>query len=102
MPHLLPQTWDKDLAMTAQEWARKCTFEHSPDLKSAGRLLPKFSSVGKNIWTGNLTTLFNATQAIQSWVDEKQDYDYDSNACNNVCSHYKQVCGLCGFCFLHK
>lgn len=102
--YLLPQTWDKDLAMTAKEWARKCTSECNPNLNSAGHVLPKFSSVGENIWTGYPTMLFNATQAIQNWVDEKHDYDYNSNVCDNVCSHYKQVCAkiLCGLCFLHN
>lgn len=90
--------------MTAREWARKCTFEHNPDLKRAGHMPPKFSSVGENIWTGYPTTLFNATQAIQKWVDEKRDYDYNSNACNNVCGHYKQVRveTPCFLCSLHN
>lgn len=101
---LLPQTWDKDLAITAREWARKCTFEHNPDLKLAERVPPKFSSVGENIWTGYPTTLFNATWAIQNWVDEKQDYDYNNNTCKNVCDHYKQVCAEMpyGLCSLHN
>lgn len=88
---LLPQTWDKDLAVTAREWARKCRFEHNPDLKRPGRVPHKFSSVGENIWTAYPSTQFNATRAIQSWVDEKLDYDYHSNGCSNVCGHYKQV-----------
>lgn len=88
---LLPQTWDEDLAVSALEWARRCTTEHNPDLKRAGRVSPTFSSVGENIWAGYPATLFNATQAVQSWVEEKRRYDYESNACSDVCGHYKQV-----------
>lgn len=84
------QTWDKDLAATAREWARRCLFEHNPDPKGAGRV-PNASSVGENIWTGYPPSSFNAAGAIQNWVDEKQHYDYDRNACSDVCGHYKQV-----------
>lgn len=77
-------------------------FKHNPDLKHAGHLPPKFSSVGENIWTGYPTTLLNATRAIQSWVDEERDYDYNSNACNNVCGHYKQVHAACALCIINE
>lgn len=78
--------------MTAREWASRCMFKYKPDLKLTGRTHPNFSFVGENLWTGYTPTLFNAASAIQNWVEEKQDYDYDSNICTNVCGHYKQVC----------
>ncbi|KAK4849585.1 hypothetical protein QYF36_026341 [Acer negundo] len=33
------------------------------------------------------------TQAVQMWVNEKSDYDYNSNTCapGKVCGHYTQV-----------
>lgn len=78
--------------MTAREWASRCLFKHNPDLKLTGRAHPNVSFVGENLWAGYPPTLFKAASAIQEWANEKQDYDYDSNICTNVCGHYKQVC----------
>ncbi|XP_074554786.1 glioma pathogenesis-related protein 1 [Halichoeres trimaculatus] len=79
-------TWDKDLAITARKWASNCLFEHNPS-----RAHPKFTSVGENIWTGYPPSIFEATSAIKSWDDEKQHYNYSSQACSKMCGHYTQV-----------
>lgn len=86
--------------MTAREWARRCLFEHNPERNLVGPTHPNFSFVGENLWTVYPPTLFNASAAIQNWVDENRNYDYDSDTCTDVCDHYKQVCaeppsGLC-------
>ncbi|XP_029681302.1 GLIPR1-like protein 1 [Takifugu rubripes] len=88
---MLYMTWDKDLSVTAREWARRCLFEHNPERNLVGPTHPNFSFVGENLWTVYPPTLFNASVAIQNWVDENRNYDYDSDTCTDVCDHYKQV-----------
>ncbi|KAM3377394.1 hypothetical protein P3S68_009807 [Capsicum galapagoense] len=35
---------------------------------------------------------FSAVEAINMWVGEKPNYDYDSNSCKqDMCGHYTQV-----------
>lgn len=82
------------MAITARAWARNCVFEHNSHLKDVRRVHPTFPSVGENIWTGYPPSYFDVLRAIKSWVDEKQDYDYNSNVCTKVCGHYTQVCAL--------
>uniref|UniRef100_A0A8P4GE29 SCP domain-containing protein n=1 Tax=Dicentrarchus labrax TaxID=13489 RepID=A0A8P4GE29_DICLA len=84
-------TWDEGLAITARAWARHCLFEHNTFLNDVRRVHPTFSSVGENIWTGYPPSSFDVAHSIKRWVDEKQDYDYDSDSCTKVCGHYTQV-----------
>ncbi|XP_054480522.1 GLIPR1-like protein 1 [Anoplopoma fimbria] len=88
---MLYMTWDEGLAITARAWARHCVFEHNTYLKDVRRVHPTFSSVGENIWVGHPPSLFNVLGAIKLWVDEKQDYNYNTNDCRKVCGHYTQV-----------
>ncbi|XP_010530682.1 PREDICTED: pathogenesis-related protein 1-like [Tarenaya hassleriana] len=78
-----PVSWDDDLEAYAQSYARRqargCELEHSN------------GPYGENLAmsTGDLTGI----EAIGLWVNEKVDYDYDSNTCRvgKVCGHYTQV-----------
>ncbi|XP_063761776.1 glioma pathogenesis-related protein 1 isoform X2 [Eleginops maclovinus] len=88
---MLFMTWDEGLAITAAAWARNCLFEHNTHLEEVRRVHPTFSSVGENIWVGYPPSHFNVVRAIQSWVNEKQVYNYDQNTCSGVCGHYTQV-----------
>lgn len=88
---LLIQTWDKDLANTAREWASRCEFRHNIYLKNVSRVHPTLPSIGENIWTGAPPSIFNIKGAVRSWVDEIQHYNYQENSCKNVCGHYTQV-----------
>uniref|UniRef100_A0A3Q3WEB2 SCP domain-containing protein n=1 Tax=Mola mola TaxID=94237 RepID=A0A3Q3WEB2_MOLML len=88
--NMLYMTWDAGLASTAKAWARQCLFEHNPRLQEDSRRNPT-SSVGENIWTGYPPSYFDVTHAIKKWVNEVQDYDYNSNNCRAVCGHYTQV-----------
>ncbi|XP_073337023.1 GLIPR1-like protein 1 [Pagrus major] len=88
---MLYMTWDAGLAITARAWARHCLFEHNTYLDDARRVHPTFSSVGENIWAGYPPSFFNVASAVKKWVDEKQEYDYNSNRCTKVCGHYTQV-----------
>lgn len=93
---LFIQSWDEGLAIAAQAWARHCIFDHNPRLKAKVPQLmhPTFLSVGENIWTGYPPSSFDVTRAIKKWVDEKEDYNYQTNSCTNVCGHYTQVCTI--------
>ncbi|XP_042367146.1 GLIPR1-like protein 1 [Plectropomus leopardus] len=87
---MLYMTWDEGLAITARAWARMCVFEHNKYLDDVRRVHPTFSSVGENIWARS-SPHFDVSGAIKSWVDEKQEYDYNRNVCTGVCGHYTQV-----------
>ncbi|XP_061570647.1 GLIPR1-like protein 1 [Cololabis saira] len=88
--NMLHMTWDEGLAITARAWARRCIFDHNIYLKDARRVHPTFSSVGENIWTISSQS-FTPTRAIESWVNEKNHYNYQRNTCTKVCGHYTQV-----------
>uniref|UniRef100_M8BY09 Pathogenesis-related protein 1 n=1 Tax=Aegilops tauschii TaxID=37682 RepID=M8BY09_AEGTA len=79
-------TWDATVAAFAQDYADQrrgdCQLIHTPD----GR--PYYGGGGGG-------TEWTATDAVNSWVSEKQYYDHDSNTCSapdgESCGHYTQV-----------
>nr|XP_043623451.1 pathogenesis-related protein PR-1 type-like [Erigeron canadensis] len=80
-----PMQWDSTVAKFAESYANRrkadCALLHSHSEK-----------YGENIavgWGGEFTGL----EAVKLWVDEKADYDYNSNTCARfkVCGHYTQV-----------
>ncbi|XP_072530177.1 GLIPR1-like protein 1 [Salminus brasiliensis] len=81
-------TWDEGLAVTARAWARNCLFIHNTHLKEKGKAHPVFTSLGENLWAG---TKFSLKSAIEGWVNEVKDYQYNTMSCNKVCGHYTQV-----------
>ena len=71
------------MAAYAQQYAdqriKNCALQHSG------------GSYGENIAVGGRGD-FSGTDAVQLWVNEKGDYDYDSNSCaGEQCGHYTQV-----------
>ncbi|KAF7068229.1 hypothetical protein CFC21_074005 [Triticum aestivum] len=81
-------TWDATVAAFAQDYADQrrgdCQLIHTPH----GR------PYGENLYGGGGTE-WTATDAVNSWVSEKQYYDHDSNTCSapegESCGHYTQV-----------
>ncbi|MCD7451628.1 hypothetical protein HAX54_012890 [Datura stramonium] len=81
---LPPLKWNDTLAAFAHEYASTrlgdCKLVHSQS--------PVY---GENLAmsTGDIS----AVQAINLWVDEKSNYDYESNTCKEgtMCGHYTQV-----------
>ncbi|XVF00654.1 hypothetical protein REPUB_Repub04eG0019700 [Reevesia pubescens] len=78
-----PMTWDNTVATYAQNYANKrigdCNLVHS-----GGRY-------GENLaWS---SADLSGTNAVRMWVNEKADYNYNSNTCaqGKVCGHYTQV-----------
>ncbi|KAK7277605.1 hypothetical protein RJT34_22620 [Clitoria ternatea] len=77
-------TWDNTVAAFAQSYANQrkgdCQLQHSGDRRYGENLAMS---------TGDLS----GTQAVELWVNEKADYDYNTNTCKpgRVCGHYTQV-----------
>ncbi|KAL1802880.1 hypothetical protein DCAR_0934462 [Daucus carota subsp. sativus] len=83
-----PMQWDETVAEYARNYANQrsgdCALQHS---NSNGKY-------GENIFEGGGGgSVFNAKDAVDSWVGEKQYYDYNSNSCaqGEQCGHYTQV-----------
>ncbi|KMT00995.1 hypothetical protein BVRB_9g222560 [Beta vulgaris subsp. vulgaris] len=78
--------WDDQVAAFAQEYANErkgdCALRHSG---GGGRY-------GENLAASTGSSL-TGTESVKLWVDEKVDYNYDSNNCasGKVCGHYTQV-----------
>eukprot|EP00268_Persea_americana_P011503 TRINITY_DN14855_c1_g2_i2.p1 TRINITY_DN14855_c1_g2~~TRINITY_DN14855_c1_g2_i2.p1 ORF type:complete len:163 (-),score=7.27 TRINITY_DN14855_c1_g2_i2:145-633(-) len=79
-----PLVWDNTVAAYAQNYANRrmgdCSLTHSG------------GPYGENLFRGSGDE-YNATQAVNLWVDEKKDYDYNTNTCaaGKQCGHYTQV-----------
>ncbi|CAL9217362.1 unnamed protein product [Arabidopsis halleri] len=76
-----PMQWDEGLAAYAGNYV-----DH---LKSDCRVVHSGGPYGENLAmsSGNLS----AVTAVNLWVNEKANYNYNSNSCNGVCGHYTQV-----------
>ena len=74
----------------AQDWAGRClelVHGNPPKPDSIN-----YDNIGQNIyWT---TREMDYTTAIENWYSEVDEYDYDSLQCDDICSHYTQVCLL--------
>ncbi|CAH8539416.1 unnamed protein product [Schistosoma turkestanicum] len=80
MPKL---TWNKLLAKKARNHVKKCILD-SGDLGDL--YVGKFDSVGQTV--AEHTTIQNI---LDTWLEEKNEYDFDKNTCNNECGNYKQI-----------
>lgn len=80
-----PLTWDSTLADYAQGYAD----ERAVDCATAHSHGP----YGENLFWGSAGSALTAYDVVDSWVSEKQFYDYESNSCapGKVCGHYTQV-----------
>ena len=83
-----PVSWDDNVAAFAQSYAAQrqgdCALEHS----GGGP-----NGYGENLFWGSPGADWSASDAVNSWVSEKQFYDHDTNSCaaDQVCGHYTQV-----------
>jgi pathogenesis-related protein 1 len=85
-------TWSPALAATAAAWLAQCQdtdapiglIDHNPG-RSNGH--PYY--VGENIYGSGGGA--DPLQAVELWVSEQDNYNYEANTCNGVCGHYTQV-----------
>ncbi|CAN1167533.1 Pathogenesis-related protein 1 [Linum perenne] len=83
-----PVTWDPSVAAYAQSYARQ---------RAAGdcKLVHSGGPYGENLaWSsGQISAKGAVGGAVGMWVNERADYDYNSNTCaqGKVCGHYTQV-----------
>jgi pathogenesis-related protein 1 len=77
-------TWDNTVATYALNYANS--------RKSDCNLVHSSGPYGENLAKGSSGT-FTGISAVNLWVNEKQNYDYNTNSCINggQCLHYTQV-----------
>ena len=99
--NLPPLKWSPALAQYAQQWAnqlasKNCQMQHRPN---SGQFKQNY---GENLYWASAVMWpdgrrevqkITAADAVKSWVDEKQFYNYKSNQCSpgKICGHYTQV-----------
>lgn len=76
-----PLTWSTAAAEVAAKYAAKCIWGHNADR----------GDYGENLFAA--TGAATASGVVESWVDEKADYDAETGECasGKVCGHYTQV-----------
>ena len=80
--------WDDELAKTAQEYSRKCSYEHSSNITTS-----KFKNVGENLYISSpeVAPEIILEEAIAHWDSEKFYYNFSAHDCSDVCGHYTQL-----------
>ncbi|GLT27525.1 hypothetical protein SLA2020_025120 [Shorea laevis] len=80
---VVPMTWNSTVATYARDYLN----QHIGDCE----MVHSSGPYGENLAWGSAD--LSGTYAVKMWVDEKADYDYNSNSCapNAVCGHYTQV-----------
>ncbi|KAM0937374.1 putative CAP domain-containing protein [Dioscorea sansibarensis] len=79
-----PVTWNDTVTAYAEDYANQrandCQLIHSN------------GPYGENLFWGSGAD-YSGVDAVNAWVSEGQDYDYNSNTCaeGKVCGHYTQV-----------
>ncbi|OEL16268.1 Pathogenesis-related protein 1 [Dichanthelium oligosanthes] len=84
-----PVSWDNSVAAFAQSYAAKRQGDCKPDLSGGGP-----NGYGEIIFWGAAGAAdWSASDAVGSWVSEKQFYDHASNTCaaGQTCGAYTQV-----------
>lgn len=82
-------SWSATLALQAQSWADTLSKTCTPSHASAGLRRGN----GENIWAGYGYGMWNVQEMVQDWINEKQNYSYETNICapGAMCGHYTQV-----------
>ncbi len=82
----LPQIWNDELAVLAQQYAEQCIFDHNPLRTNQQRI---FRYIGENLAVNNRQR--NYTREVERWYREVSEYDFVEDSCTEVCGHYTQV-----------
>ncbi|KAL3515402.1 hypothetical protein ACH5RR_022304 [Cinchona calisaya] len=80
-----PMHWDENVAAYALDYANKIQMANT-----CNNLVDSEGPYGENLAAG--TGTFTGLEAVNLWVREKGNYDYQSNRCmRGVCEQYTQV-----------
>ncbi|NXJ82408.1 CRIS3 protein, partial [Trogon melanurus] len=84
--NMMKMEWDPLASRNAQDWANKCTLNHSP-----ANLRRTTVQCGENLFMSSAP--FSWPDVIQSWYDEEKDFEYGTGAKTQgaVIGHYTQV-----------
>ncbi|CAH1270202.1 CRISPLD1 [Branchiostoma lanceolatum] len=74
--------WDEKLAISSQQWADQCIWEHGPNwlLPLIGQNLAVHTRLDKPL-----------IDLVQMWYDEHYDFTYPSYCRGPMCTHYTQM-----------
>ncbi|XP_078606726.1 cysteine-rich secretory protein LCCL domain-containing 2-like isoform X4 [Branchiostoma floridae x Branchiostoma japonicum] len=74
--------WDEKLAISSQQWADQCIWEHGPSwlLPLIGQNLAVHTRLDKPL-----------VELVQMWYDEHHDFTYPSYCRGPMCTHYTQM-----------
>jgi pathogenesis-related protein 1 len=85
--------WDDGLASDAKAWAnvlaKSCVMTHSSETSVPARV-----DQGENLWyimQSSITPSQLISGGVGMWVDERYDWNCQTNTCNAVCAHYTQL-----------
>ncbi|KAJ3695379.1 hypothetical protein LUZ60_000756 [Juncus effusus] len=79
---LKPLKWDSRVASYAHWYANQ--------RKGDCQLIHSNGPYGENLFWGSGVG-WSPQQVVAAWVQEKPQYDYNSNSCHGMCGHYTQV-----------
>lgn len=88
-----PLRWNASLAATAEQWAGACVDKIPPAGlidHNAGRSAGYPYAIGENLYSTSEASV-SVAGAIAAWAAEATAYNYATNTCSGVCSHYTQV-----------
>ena len=85
--------WDNGIAAFAQEYAERCSFDHSSNSERISKTGFVGAWVGENLYlTSARLSGASIGGAVTSWVNEKEYYNFATGACSQEpCGHYTQV-----------
>ena len=85
--------WDNSIAAFAQEYAERCNFDHSSNSERISQTGFGGAWVGENLYlTTERLSGASIEQAVTSWVNEKEHYNFATGVCSmQPCGHYTQV-----------
>ena len=79
-----PLEWNRTLAKAAGAWAERCEFDHQNQTGQGENLYA--------MWGGeDLASSYIARQAVESWYDEIQNYDYLQPETLGDAGHFTQL-----------
>ncbi|KAJ7345447.1 hypothetical protein JRQ81_001397 [Phrynocephalus forsythii] len=86
--NMLKMKWNETAASNAKNWAKECSFEHSPE---SLRTIEGGMACGENLYYSTIPQLW--PEALQAWYDEVNDFTFGVGPLyeDAVIGHYTQL-----------